>query len=68
MRSVCLLLHPLGGIAIRRVCWCVCVFVNTCWIRISRKRLETRHSVTMEHFYYEMACGKSNGHMLDDVT
>jgi len=29
-----------GGIAIRRVCWSVRSFVNMCWGRLSRKRLE----------------------------
>jgi len=42
---VCLL-HPPGDIAIRRVCWgvCLCVFwfVKKCWGRISRKRLRYR--------------------------
>ena len=26
-----------------------------------------KHSVPMEHLY-DMACGKSNGHVIDDVT
>ena len=67
-------LPPPGGIAIRCVCWCVCVcvcvflcsFVNMCRGRISRKRLEIE-THTMEPLY-EMAYGKSNGHVMDDVT
>ena len=49
-----------GSIAIRHVCWCVCSFINMCWVRISWKRLETETRLQWSSYSY--------GHVIDDVT
>jgi len=73
-------ISPPGGIAIRRVCWLVClfveslwwvcvfvnVFVNKCWGRITKTVGDTG-SIAMDH-QQEMAYGESNGHVTDDAT
>jgi len=46
--------------------WFVRVFMDMCWSRISRKRLEIE--TWFQWTTVDMVYGESNGHVLDDVT